>query len=88
MNEEATNEAGQAREPDFESALEELESLVEALESGELGLADSLDRFKRGVELSRRCHQMLDQARQTVEKLSEPDDEGSAAPFEDDAAER
>jgi exonuclease VII small subunit len=31
---------------------------------------------------------MLDQARQTVEKLSEPDDEGSAAPFEDDAAER
>lgn len=82
------DERGEREEPDFESALGELESLVEALESGELSLADALDRFERGVTLSRRCHQMLEQARQTVEKLSEPDDEESAAPFEDDAAER
>ncbi len=70
------------KKPDFEASLKELEGLVEALESGELSLADSLDRFKRGVELSRNCHQMLDQARQSVEILTRVDDEGSAQPFD------
>lgn len=74
--------ASAAEEQDFESSLEELEGLVEALESGELSLADSLDRFKRGVTLSRRCHQLLDQARQSVEVLTNPDDEDSATAFE------
>ena len=67
---------------DFEASLEELEGLVEALESGELSLADSLERFKRGVELSKHCHEMLDQARQSVEILSRPEDESSARSLE------
>ena len=71
-----------SREPDFEASLEELEGLVEALESGELSLAESLERFKRGVELSKHCHQMLDQARQSVEVLTRPDDEDSATEFD------
>lgn len=69
-------------QPDFETALAELESLVEALESGELSLAESLDHFKRGIGLSKRCHQLIDEARQTVEKLADPEDEGSGEPFE------
>lgn len=68
--------------PDFEASLEELEGLVEALESGELSLADSLERFKRGVELSKHCHEMLDRARQSVEILSRPEDEDSARSLE------
>lgn len=68
--------------PDFETSLEELETLVEALESGELSLAESLDRFKRGVVLSKHCHEMLDKARQEVESLSRPDDEDSARAFD------
>ena len=67
---------------DFEASLAELEGLVEALESGELNLADSLERFKRGVELSKHCHEMLDQARQSVEILSRPEDESSARSLE------
>lgn len=69
------------KEPDFEASLEELESLVEALESGELTLAESLERFKRGVELSKHCHEMLDRARQSVEILTRPEDESSAEAF-------
>ncbi|MEE4304598.1 MAG: exodeoxyribonuclease VII small subunit [Wenzhouxiangella sp.] len=68
-------------EPDFETSLAELEGLVEALESGELSLAESLERFKRGVELSKHCHEMLDQARQSVEILTRPEDEASAEDF-------
>jgi len=68
--------------PDFEKALEELESLVEQLESGDLSLDESLKQFKRGVELTRHCQGVLDQAQQTVEKLVNTDDESSAVSFD------
>ena len=68
--------------PAFEKALEELESLVERLESGDLSLDDSLKQFKRGVELTRHCQGVLDSAQQTVQKLIDSDDESSAVPFD------
>ncbi len=68
--------------PDFEKALEELESLVEQLESGDLSLDQSLSQFKRGVELTRHCQGVLEEAQQVVQKLMNADDESSAVPFE------
>ena len=68
--------------PDFEEALKELEALVEQLESGDLNLDQSLKQFQRGIELTRHCQGVLEQAQQTVEQLIDPADEGSAAPFE------
>lgn len=64
--------------PGFEQALGELEELVAQLESGELSLDQSLAHFKRGVELTRHCQSILDQAQQTVEVLSQ--DPVSSAP--------
>ena len=46
-------------EKKFESALEELEQVVEQLESGELSLEDSLAAFEKGVSLVRLCNQKL-----------------------------
>lgn len=69
-------------QPDFETALKELESLVEKLESGDLDLNQSLTHFQRGVQLSRECQRLLDRARQTVEELTDPDDEQSLHPLE------
>lgn len=65
--------------PDFEKSLGELESLVEQLESGELNLDESMKKFKRGVELTRHCQNVLDEAQQTVERLIDIDDERSGA---------
>ena len=70
------------RLPDFEKSLEELEALVAQMESGDLSLDDSLKQFKRGVELTRHCQEVLAKAQQTVEKLTDIDDETSAQPFE------
>ena len=70
--------------PDFEKALEELESLVEQMESGDLSLDESLKQFKRGVELTRHCQGVLEEAQQTVQKLIDTDDEASAIPFDTD----
>lgn len=63
--------------PDFESAMQQLEALVEHLESGELGLAESLSHFEQGIRLSKQCHALLEHARQSIEVLSDPDDESS-----------
>ena len=68
--------------PDFEKALEELEALVERLESGDLNLDQSLRQFQRGIELTRHCQTVLQKAQQTVEQLIDPEDEASAAPLD------
>ncbi len=74
--------------PDFESSLKELETLVEQLESGDLNLAQSLEHFKRGISLSKQCHRMIDEARQTVTLLVDPDDESSAIDFNEESDEK
>ena len=59
------------QKPDFEKALGELEELVSRLESGELSLDESLDHFKRGIELTRSCQAILDEAQRTIDRLTE-----------------
>jgi exodeoxyribonuclease VII small subunit len=71
--------------PDFEKTLEELEKLVTNLEDGDLSLDESLSGFKHGIELTRQCQSVLDNAQQTVEQLINPEDEDSLTPFEPDA---
>lgn len=56
---------------DFESGLKELENLVHALESGELPLNESLQKFERGVELYKNCRVTLDQAEKKIKILSD-----------------
>jgi exodeoxyribonuclease VII small subunit len=50
-----------------------------------LSLDESLAGFKQGVELSRQCQSVLDNAQQTVEQLLDTEDEESLKPFEPDA---
>ena len=59
--------------PDFETALEELETLVERMETGETSLEDSLKDFERGIELTRGCQTALAEAEQKVEILLKKD---------------
>lgn len=53
----------------FEAALEELESLVGAMESGELSLEQSIAAHRRGMALTRYCQQALARAQQQVRIL-------------------
>jgi exodeoxyribonuclease VII small subunit len=71
--------------PDFEKTLAELEKLVVNLEQGDLSLDESLSGFKQGIELTRQCQSVLDNAQQTVEQLIDIDDEDSLKPIEPDA---
>jgi exodeoxyribonuclease VII small subunit len=59
----------EAKTPDFEQALAELEALVARLERGDMPLDDALRTFERGVELTRQCQGSLKAAQQRVEIL-------------------
>ncbi len=63
-----------APEIDFEATLKELEELVKQMESGELGLEESLSAFERGVKLTRQCQAALKNAELRVRALTENDD--------------
>lgn len=58
---------------DFESALAELEQLVDKLETGDLSLEQSLKSFERGIQLVRTGQQKLAQAEQQVQVLLQDD---------------
>ena len=53
----------------FSDALAELESIVSALEGGQLELEESLARYERGVALLRACQSRLAEAEQRVTML-------------------
>ena len=54
----------------FESTLEKLEKIVERLESGEENLDDSIALYEEGVNISNYCKDMLENAKQRVEKVN------------------
>ncbi len=58
---------------DFETTLEQLEELVQQMESGELGLEASLKAFERGVKLTRQCQTALKNAELKVQALTADD---------------
>lgn len=62
----------------YEDALERLESIIERVEHGEIGLEETLDEYRRGRALLRRCQGILDVAEQEIRRLSLADLERSA----------
>jgi exodeoxyribonuclease VII small subunit len=59
------------KNPDFEKALTELETLVEDMEQGNLSLEESLKRFEKGIALSTECQQALQNAELKIKQLVE-----------------
>jgi exodeoxyribonuclease VII small subunit len=58
-----------ATSKNFESSLEDLEQVVEQLESGELSLDDSLTAFEKGVGLVKFCNQKLNEVERKIDLL-------------------
>ncbi len=50
----------------FESSMQELEEIVDKLESGEESLENSLKLYERGTEISAYCQEILDSAKQKM----------------------
>jgi exodeoxyribonuclease VII small subunit len=55
--------------PSFESALQELEAIVQAMESGNAPLEESLATYERGIALLRQCQETLSAAEAKLQVL-------------------
>lgn len=53
----------------LEKSLEQLESLIDELESGDLPLESAMKKFEEGIRLTRSCQSALKDAEQRVEIL-------------------
>ena len=67
----------------FEKALAALEEIVTKLESGEVGLEDSIAIYTRGSLLRRHCQDKLKSAEAKIEKIriGEPGQPPGTVPF-------
>ena len=83
------------RANEFEKAFQNLEKIVQRLESEEMPLDESLQLFEEGIRLSRFCHPRLAEVEKKIELIladakgqpvTEPFEEEDL-PLEEDAAE-
>lgn len=58
----------------FEQALEQLEEIAEKLESGELGLDESIVEYEKGMKLARICHEKIETAEKKIQILQKGED--------------
>jgi len=68
---------------DFEKSLQQLEKIVSQMESGEMGLEESLAQFEKGIKLARSCQDTLANAELRVEQLIEKNGLQQTVPFEE-----
>ena len=70
---EHNGSADPIEEMSYERAIEELETITDAIESGEIGLEKSVHEYERGVALLKHCRSLLEDAEQRIEELSGDD---------------
>ncbi len=63
------------KEIKFEEAILKLEEIAKELESGELGLDESVNKFEEGMKLSKTCTKMLGEAEKRINILINNDGE-------------
>lgn len=76
----------------YEQAIERLQTIVEAIESGQIGLEESLAHYEQGTRLLCHCRGILDRAQEKMNQLqvdsTQKDDaatcETSPGPADDD----
>ena len=57
----------------YERAREQLVAAITQLESGQLGLEESLKVWERGEQLASHCQSFLDEAKQRLEQTKKPE---------------
>jgi len=69
-----------AEKPDaasLEASMKRLETIVTELEAGDQPLEAALERFEEGLDIGKRCREILDRAEERVRRLVDVADDGS-----------
>lgn len=69
------------KEISFEEAIEQLETIVSKLESGDVPLEQAIELFQQGMKLSGLCTQKLESVEKKIEMLIETEHGTMKQPF-------
>ena len=61
----------------FEEAIKELETMVSALEKGNLSLDESISIFEKGINVAKECSKKLDDAERKINVLIKSQGDGA-----------
>lgn len=53
----------------FEDAMRRLDAIVTAMEQGEIGLEEAIEKYEEAMALKSHCQAILDQAEQRIRKI-------------------
>ncbi|MFG6118586.1 exodeoxyribonuclease VII small subunit [Thalassobacillus sp. B23F22_16] len=67
------------KELSFEEAIEQLESLVEKLEEGDVPLEKAINYYQEGMKLSKTCSEKLNRVEQQMQQIM--NEHGEFEPF-------
>jgi len=70
------------KKANLEESLQSLETLIERMENGDLGVEESLKEFEQGIKLIQSCQKSLSEAEQRVEVLLEKSTAAKPVDFE------
>lgn len=65
----------QQNEIPFEEAMKQLEEIVEGLEQGDVALEKAIDLYKKGINLSKTCHDKLVSIEKQLDQIMTEDGE-------------
>ena len=57
--------------PKFEDAIEQLEAIIEDIESGDAGLETAIAEYEKGMKLIKQCRTILNGAEKRIAELTE-----------------
>ena len=55
----------------FEKDLKSMQSILEEIESKDLSLEEVIEKYKLGVELSKKCQKALEEAEQKIKQVTD-----------------
>jgi exodeoxyribonuclease VII small subunit len=55
----------------FEDDLKKLQGILDDIESDKLSLEDSIQKYKEGMKLTKKCQEALDEAKQVIKILED-----------------
>ncbi len=65
-----TPQADESAETRYAELIDQLETIVDRIESGEIGLEQSIKGYEEGIELIKRARAILDRAQQRIVELN------------------
>ena len=63
-----------AKQPTFEEALKQLETIAEQIERGQIGLEESITKYEQGMTLVKQCRDILAKAELRIQQVQERSD--------------